>query len=263
MLTLVFAGGKEHSPLAYASYLLSAYTLAVSVLKIIRIVQSVKLRLHQNIFFHRYFTELGYKAQISLYLSFGVNLAYSVYHGLLSIFMQSMWCATMAFYYIILSTERFLLVRYFRGKTRSTALELRKYRFCGCLLLILTTAILAIRIGTMQKEGVIHYSGSVIYAAAGYTFYSLTLSFVNLVRYRRLDSPVCSAAGILSLSSALVSLLFLQTAMLETFSEDAAWELTMNAWLGFGVFFIVLALALFMILRGSIRLQKIRSPEVS
>ena len=46
--------------------------------------------------------------------------------------------------------------------------------------------------------------------------------------------------------SALVSLLFLQTAMLEAFSEDAARGVTRNAWPGFGV----IVLALFMILRA-------------
>ena len=53
-----------------------------------------------------------------------------------------------------------------------------------------------------------------IYVMALYTFYALTMSIVDIVKYRKMGSPVMSTAKIVSLSAALVSLLNLETAML-------------------------------------------------
>ena len=65
----------------------------------------------------------------------------------------------------------------------------------------------------------------------------------------RTEHPSISSGG--SLYPHLFQLLFLQTAMLEAFSEDAARGVTRNAWPGFGV----IVLALFMILRAGSRLK--------
>lgn len=50
------------------------------------------------------------------------------------------------------------------------------------------------------------YPGMLIYVAAMYAFYSLTIAVVNTVRYRKFQSPVLSAAKAVNLTTALVSI---------------------------------------------------------
>ena len=56
------------------------------------------------------------------------------------------------------------------------------------------------------------YPGYIIYLSALYTFYAMAVSVINLVKFRRLGSPILSAAKVLNLVSAMMSVLGLQTA---------------------------------------------------
>lgn len=95
------------------------------------------------------------------------------------------------------------------------------------------------------------YPGYVIYLSALYTFYTIILAVVNLVTFRRLGSPVLSAAKVLSFVAALMSLLGLQTAMISQFStEGEAFRRRMNAITGGGVWFSVILIAVYMLLRS-------------
>jgi hypothetical protein len=68
------------------------------------------------------------------------------------------------------------------------------------------------------------YPGILIYVMALYTFYSTIHAIVDIIRYRSLGSPVMSTAKIVSLSSALVSMLNLETAMFAQFGGDMSPE---------------------------------------
>ena len=63
-----------------------------------------------------------------------------------------------------------------------------------------------------------------IYVMALYTFYALTMSIVDIVKYRKMGSPVMSTAKIVSLSAALVSMLNLETAMFAQFGAEMSPE---------------------------------------
>jgi hypothetical protein len=91
-----------------------------------------------------------------------------------------------------------------------------------------------------------------------YTFYALTMSIVDMVKYRKLGSPVMSTAKIVSLSAALVSLLNLETAMFAQFGKDMTPEnqrifiiLT-----GAGVSITVVTLAVLLIVRATKEIRR-------
>lgn len=67
-----------------------------------------------------------------------------------------------------------------------------------------------------------HYPGYAICVSAIYTFYMAALAAVNFVRFRRMGSPTLSAAKAISLTSAAMGMLGLQTAMLAAFSPGDA-----------------------------------------
>ena len=86
---------------------------------------------------------------------------------------------------------------------------------------------------------------------------------VNLVRYRRYNSPVLTASRAVSLAAALVSMLSLEVAMLAAFSteEQAAFSTGMIAGSGFGVCAVVAGLGTAMWVQANRALR--RSPATT
>ena len=85
------------------------------------------------------------------------------------------------------------------------------------------------------------YPGSILYLSALYTFYAVAVSIVDLVKFRRLGSPILFAAKVLNLISAMMSVLGLQTSMISRFSENGeCYRQIMNAITGGAVYGMVL-----------------------
>ena len=105
------------------------------------------------------------------------------------------------------------------------------------------------------------YPGYVIYLSALYTFYTVILAIVNLVKFRKLGSPILSAAKVLSFVAALMSLLGLQTAMISQFSTGGeSFRRMMNAITGGGVWFAVILTAVYMLLHSR-KMKEMKSYE--
>lgn len=69
-----------------------------------------------------------------------------------------------------------------------------------------------------QNSG-FEYPGMLIYIMAMYSFYATIMAVRNVIKFRRYGSPVMSAAKIINLTAALVSMLSLKTAMLTRFGD--------------------------------------------
>ena len=105
------------------------------------------------------------------------------------------------------------------------------------------------------------YPGYVTYLSALYTFYTIILAIVNLVTFRKLGSPILSAAKVLNFVAALMSLLGLQTAMIPQFStEGENFRRLMNAITGGGVWFSVILTAVYMLLHSR-NMKEVKSVE--
>ncbi|QNM05196.1 hypothetical protein [Qiania dongpingensis] len=256
LLAVVFIWKPVNPAAAYTIYMVSAYTTAAIVLRMIVLVKKGRALLHRSVFFHRYLTELDFKAEVSLYGSFAVSMIYSIYKAAVGICLHSVWFGMTALYYMLLSTEKVLLLRRVRKKKQDPSLNFQKFRFSGYLLPILTATVICIGLYTVYFGKAARYPGSIIYAAAGYTFYSLILAIVNIVRYRKLNNPVYSASKAVTLTAALVSVFSLQTAMLETFGGDAPWQKQMNLWTGSGIILLVTAMTFFLRMRYTVHNQK-------
>lgn len=87
------------------------------------------------------------------------------------------------------------------------------------------------------------YPGYMIYVAAAYAFYALAMAMLNIRRLRRLDDPILAAAKLLTLVTALVAVLSLQTAMFAAFGSGEDWQQLMNALTGGAVCLLIMLLA--------------------
>lgn len=100
--------------------------------------------------------------------------------------------------------------------------ELKRYRVLGIIFLVMNL-FLSVMVFFMVywDRTFIHHEITTI-ALAAYTFTALTVAIVNVVKYRKYKSPVYSASKAISLASALVSMLTLESTMLTTFGGAMA-----------------------------------------
>lgn len=218
--------------------------------------------LYAGIFGERYLSDAAYRSEVALYGGVGVNLLYIAVNLVSGIWHRSVWFVALAVYYLLLSSARFILLRYVSRTPAGLDLraEYRRSRACGILLLMLNQALIGILILVIRQERSYYYPGHLIYAMAVYAFYALSAAIVNAAKSRRLGSPVLSAAKTVSLTAAIVSMLALETAMFARFggNDSPAFHRLMTTATGGAVYLIVLAMALFMVIRSSVRLKQLR-----
>lgn len=243
-LIFLFMKGKTDGAAAYLIYCLSAYCLLLWVLP----MPSLLRRLLGSEFGRRYRAEPAFRGYVSLYWSVIVDLFYAAFRAAVGIRYASVWFLSMAAYYLVLGVLRLLLILRYR---RGGAAELRAYRRTAWLLFLLNVPMGGMILLMVRAGSGFSYPEYVTYLSAMYTFYISIRSGIRLAAFRRLGSPVLSAAKILDVVAALMSVLGLQTAMIARFSSQGeAFRRQMNAITGTTVWVAVIAIAVFMLLRS-------------
>lgn len=259
-LALTFLVFGEGSPFAYGSYLLSAYALTVLVAATMPVFSAVKKLLHRFTFTRRYLTDKHFAVWCGLLLSFLINLGFAVLKLFYAILYSSFWDGALAIYNILLCAVRVYLLRCFpMGRNcQKFEAELRRYRLTGVFLFFLDAALAMISSLIVIKGNGYYYPGMLIYAMAFHAFYALALAIINTVRYRKLNSPILSAAKAVNLTTALVSMFSLETAMLTQFGPERIYfRLVMTSATAFVVCFAVFAIAVFMVISANRKLRRL------
>ncbi len=255
----VFAG--DDNPVTYLSYVVSAYALLVLCFNLIPLLGKANRRVRQNRYVHQYLEDASFKMKVSLYTLLIINLLYAGVNAFSGIYYRSPWFGSLTAYYILLSVMRFSLVRYARhhefGENKTA--QWKRYRLCGLLLVLMNVALAGVVILVIRQNRGFEYAGLLIYVMAAYTFTITAMAVVNLVRYRKYHSPVMSAARVLNLVTALVSMLSLETAMLTQFggNDSPLFRRTMLATTGGAVCVLVVAVGAFMITRSTRQLKRL------
>lgn len=255
-LVYVFSKGIDNTAFAYFSYALSAYTLTVVCFYAVKTFPShykkIKQKFSEHPYGKKYMTDIGYKVRVSLYISLAINLIYSIFKLVSGIVFSSFWWGAIAVYYIILTVIRFSLLRYMRSENQTILGEWKRYRLCGILTVLLNLSLSGIIFQMVWQNKTYSYPEIIVIASAAYTFYTVTVSIIDMIKYRKYNSPVISASKAIRFAAALVSLLTLETAMLSAFGgDDAVFTRIMTASTGAAVCIIVLAMSVFMIIKSS------------
>ena len=98
-------------------------------------------------------------------------------------------------------------------------------------------------------------------ALAAYTFTSLTLAIVNIVKYRKYRSPVYTATKAISLAAASVSMITLEATMLSTFGNETVDTYTRKLFLaltGGVVAAFIIVMSVYMIVTSTKRLKELK-----
>ena len=204
----------------------------------------------------RMMTDVFYRTKVILYASLSMNLLYAAFKLTIGIYYASFWYGADAIYYIVLSTVRFFLLRYMQ-KPDDIIKEFRQYRSCGYLLLILNVALIGVVYQVVKQNMGYLYPEILIYAIATYTFICLTIAIKNMIRYRRLKSPVLAAVKVISFAQALVAIFALQTSMLLAFGDGDSefFKSIMKSITGGSVCCIIFVLSMFVIVHANRNLK--------
>ncbi len=253
-LIYIFLIGQKNSALSYPIYGLSAYCLTILILPLPKLMRNTKVCVMQRIsdteFGGKYVNDLAFRGNISIYQGMTANFLYVLFRIIVGIRYASVWFISMAVYYLVLAVLRLSLILNYRHKSK--AIELRGYRRTAWLLFLLNLPMGGMILLMVLTNSGYSYPGYVIYLSAMYTFYTMVTSVINLVRFRRLGSPILSAAKVLNFIAALMSILGLQTAMIAEFSTDGdGFRKMMNAITGGAIWLSVILTAVYMLCRSS------------
>lgn len=225
-LSFVFVKGMEQSIPAYIVYVLAFYTLSVvtafCVMVLPKQYSTIKQKIYDNPLGNRYMTDRVFRTNISLSISFVISMLYVGMNLWSWHTLKSYWFMVLAVYYSVMAVMRFLLVRYVRIQKIGTNIlsEWKRSRICAYILLLINLSLSGAVLMILYQSKGYDYPGVLIYVMALYTFYSTIHAILDIIKYRKLGSPVMSTAKIVSLSGALVSMLNLETAMFAQFGGE-------------------------------------------
>lgn len=250
-----FLSLPEHDWRRIASYALSFYVLLILCLRIPAILARIRSFRQENRRYLRYKNDVRLRMNLSLWTACIYNAAYAALQLALGIRHRSAWFYAMAGYYCLLAMLRLMLGRHIRACAPGEHMrsEWRSYRLCGAGLLAMNLALSVFTLYFVLHLRQLRHHEITVIAMSAYTFGALALAIVNVVRYRRYESPACSAAKALSLASAAVSMLSLEDAMLTTFGDagQQPFRQIMLAASGAAVATFIVAMALYMIFRAT------------
>ena len=260
--SMVFIGTE--SAVAYISYVLSAYTLTVWCFKIPYLIKFFKAFKNENKYARMWRDDTRLRVNVSLYGSFAWNSLYGVFQLWLGFYHHTFWFCSLGAYYICLAVMRFFLLRHTRkfapGEKMHT--ELVKYRACGIVFLLMNLALALIIFFMVYWNRTFQHHMITAIAMAAYTFTALTTAIVNVIKYRKYNSPVFSASKAISLAAALVSMLTLESTMLTTFGDGTMTAIERKWMLGATggvVSLLIVATAIYMIVVGTKKLKELKT----
>ncbi len=230
MLFIDFESSIALSILAYTLFALAAvflfYTVYTVVLYSSKIKESIIGILERSKFGRQMLGNFGFRTVIYAALSFVVSIAFGFFNGALGIIYSSVWYGALAGYYILLSLTRGSLLILGRKNLREGSENIdiisvaKAYRNSGIFLLLLNLALSTAIAQMIFEDRAFSYPGWIIYGFAAYTFIKMTMAIVNMYRARMQEDLVVTGIRDINLIDALVSILALQTALLQAFSNE-------------------------------------------
>lgn len=217
-------------------------------------VNKIIVSIKKNPFGERFLDDHAFRTILTTLPAFLINVAYTVYNGVIGIMNQSAWFITMAVYYSLLGIMRYRAVSTGRriarleDKQLIRKKELSVIKMDGILLLVLNLALSGAVLLTIAQDTAKRYSEIMVISIAAYTFYKITMALINIIKVRKTQSPILITIRNIGVADALVSMLTLQAAMLASFQDKSSLNSNqMNAITGLAVCILIAILGTSMI----------------
>ena len=211
-------------------------------------------------FVNWYLTDNRFKGHIKLYQGATVDFFYMLFKLITGIIYSSVWSVTLAAYHFLLGFSRVYLIICWHSKKRKNEnllYEYKCYKKTAWFLFLLNVPMSAMIFLMVWKNSGFTYPGYVIYLSAFCTFYTAVMSVVNIIKFKKVGSPILSAAKAVNLVAAMMSLLGLQTALIAAFPDNhEAFRQQLNAVAGGIITVSVIAIAIYMIINATKKINE-------
>lgn len=259
MALIGMALDTTHNVYAIFSWVLTfipfAYLIFLTVIAVRRLGKQFikvadKFRFTRNLAYSYAFRSLFFGA-----CTLAFNVGYSIFLSVTAIVYDSAWYGALAVYYILLiivrggalaenvNAER-------KYKDNLLALQRSKlgiYRYCGIMMFTLVVA-LSVSVVEMVAEGAaFHVPRWAIYVFAVFALYRIVMAIWQAVKASKHDDLVVRAVRYISVSTALVTMLSLQTALCVVFPPTRISTTLLNLATGFFVCLIIMAIGIYML----------------
>lgn len=255
---------NETAPLRIAAYVLAFYTLVVWCVRapgLLRTVQAVK---RENKYVSTWLSDPRLRMNVTLVGNVLWNGVYAALQLGMGVYHRSAWFYSLAAYYGLLAVIRFFLVRYtvrYRPGEKMWQ-ELKRYRACGWVFLLMNLALSGMMLHMIRENRWVCHHEITTIAMAAYTFTTLTVAIVNVVRYRRYHSPAMSASKATSLAAACVSMLTMENTMLTTFGGAGMTAQVQALFLGLSgaaISAFIIIMAVYMIVQSNKKMKQLEN----
>lgn len=260
ILSIVQArGGFLPQIVGIAVYILAGVFLVTACIFLVQdlkngVIEKIVSTIKRNPLGEKFFDDYTFRIILSTMPTFIINVAYTVYNGVLGVMHQSEWFITMAVYYSLLGIMRYHAVHTGRIISRMEDQSLIKKKELsvikteGILLLLLNLALSGVVLLTIVQDTAKRYSEIMVITIAAYTFYKIITSVINMIKVRKLQSPILITIRNISVADALVSVLTLQMTMLASFQGRGTLNINqMNAMTGMAACILISLLGISMI----------------
>ena len=242
-----------NTPLSYILYLLMTYSLIIICIKLYSIIKlKFNILITKNKYLNKYKNDYKLRYKISLLSSILFNIMYATFKLISGIIFKSIWFITFALYYLLLIILRTSIAKQELSKETKLKDEYIKYRFVAIILLF-TNVILTMIILVIVNQKIMNiYPSWIAISIAVYTFYLLTSSIYNLLKYHKYKSPLISASKVINVITSLVSLISLEIVLIPTFGIEQVefFEIMIMA-TGGGVALVIIIISLYMIINST------------
>ena len=160
-----------------------------------------------------------YRIKFFLYFSLACNIAYAIFLFAVSQIYYSKWFFVMSIYYGLLSLTR-IFISFQINPNKNIRSKIITMRTCGYFLLLINLVVSTMMFILMYRTTAIKHHEITVITLATYTFSSLSVAIIGILKYLKRNNHVYSCVKIISLTSASVSLVTLTNTMLATFGEN-------------------------------------------
>ncbi len=248
-------------------YSLSAYALTITCTWLARVISRFSKFLKSTSFYKKLQEDIRLKTMVTMIPGLVLNALYVFTNIRLGMLNHTAWFIYLGIYYLLLTIMKSLLLYDLATNRHKEDLqrEYQKYRSCGIALLLLNFVLSGECVYIVVRNQSYHYDGMLIYAMAAMAFYKMISAIVHLVRYRKYQSPVISAVNSDNLTAAMVTMLALETAMIEQFGSESQenFRQTMTSISAAAVCLIELVMAIYMIVKATQKIKGLNQEQIS
>ena len=258
--------------LAYSLFGVAGISLAYSVYLIIPLIPKIKGKIvklmESNKFTYLILRNFGFRTLILAIGSFTMSLLFSAFNAYMGIANRSIWYGALAAFYISLALLRGGVLTYHKSRLsrketikNEEYLKAKVYRNSGIVTLILNVALSAAIAQMIFSKAHFTYIGWTIFAFAAYAFYKITMSIIALVKAHKQTDLTVTAIRNINLVDALVSILALQTALLNMFGDGTLDISLMNTMTGLVVSVASVTIGIYMIISANKKIKNLRKEQ--